>query len=211
MLLDAESSLIQEKLDELIKQRYDELIENSIEEDLCSELKGAYYLFEPNRFNSFELPVLMDYLRKTHGLYLLRRIPELQQTFDLIKKVSDPHDLELHLAQVAFHRYINAIVQHITEEESGLLGAIDKLSKGRKLEKPEILDDFIQDHHDNEIYLKEFLLLIENMPSEKARLSLMEVLKIQIKILATDLSIHARIEEGVVLEKAKELHRKLCT
>ncbi|MFM9006958.1 MAG: hypothetical protein ACKORE_00070, partial [Bacteroidota bacterium] len=131
-------------------------------EDFVHELSVAFEVpadFDPARFSAFPLEIITDYIRKTHRHYLFRKLPEMEQSINLLlQDYNDAHPL-LHTLKGFYAAYKTGLSLHICEEENHLLPYVDFLLRAERSgydlreflrqTKRYSLADFVEDHHDD--------------------------------------------------------------
>lgn len=170
-------------------------------------------------FRKFTLEVIIDYIKKTHTFYLTKKLAEIDQSIQiLLKDYSYNHPL-LHILNNFFSQYKTDLTEHINEEERQLLPYIKFLLKCNKeemdvaeyfiLTKNYCLHTFIETHHDTEESLskvKEAIILYRPPTTNQTPY---RILLSQLESLEKDLSVHALIEDHVLIPRAIQLEREL--
>src|SRR5580704_16578394 len=86
--------------------------------------------FDPTLFDRFPMEVILDYIRRTHSFYIFRKLPEIEQSIDiLLKDYTNQHPL-LPVLQEFYKNYQDSLTAHIRKEENELLPYIDYLVTG---------------------------------------------------------------------------------
>ncbi|MEP7263878.1 MAG: hypothetical protein ABI772_05250 [Bacteroidota bacterium] len=174
--------------------------------------------FNAALFNSFPLSVIIDYVENTHKYYLNKKLKEIEQSIDiLLQDYSDNHPL-LCILHEFYSDYTMELSEHILEEENTLLPYISYLisCEENDFSTPEFymqsrnfsLCSFIESHHDTEDDLQKvrFAILSYNPPATNE--TPYRVLLSQLQVFEKDLSIHALIEDQVLIPRALKLERK---
>ncbi len=173
---------------------------------------------QAGKFSSFPTPVIVDYLRRTHQLYLLKKLPEIEQSINHLVFGYQYHQPYLVAIKALFKRYKQNLEIHIQEEEKKFFphalyvydqyhrgGCLSKFSK--KLQKYSA-NDFAEHHDDTETELMLIRKAIIKYAPKEVEESLHRVLISQIETFIHDLKIHAMIEDEVLVPKIKELEQK---
>jgi regulator of cell morphogenesis and NO signaling len=171
--------------------------------------------FDMRAFDHFRLDVIVDYIRKTHQYYLHRKLLEIEQSIDLLLNAYP----EAHPLLVILHDFYASYKQHLTShievEEQQLLPYIlhlDKVDGGKASFQayPESysLSRFLVHHHDTEKELTDVRVAMLNYSPPPTNQTLYRILLSQLEVLEKDLTVHALIEEEVLLPRAMALERK---
>lgn len=173
--------------------------------------------FPENELRSFSIPVILDYLKKTHAFYLERKIPEIELSFTAIcRDYSFSHPQLLVLANL-FMDYKKDLVEHIDYEEYVLFPYIEELIKvkeqGRNLSAFGLdkysIASFNDEHHHEEDILTEIRRSIEKRFRKNMVPLPFRIFLHQVETLEKDLLKHARIEDDILIPKAFELENEL--
>lgn len=205
---------------ELNKQLEELCLQKGTNPDFVVEVIKAFcdhYPFPAKKLSTFPLPLILDYLRKTHRYYLDKKIPELELSFIALgRDYSFTHPQLLVLAGL-FMDYKKELVEHIDLEEFILFPFIEELVKvkqgkknfrGRGLDKYSI-DAFCHEHHHEEEILTGIRRSIEvRFRKQKTPLPFRIFLN-QIECFEKDLLCHSRIEDEVLFPLASMLEKEL--
>lgn len=192
-------------------------------QEFITELNAAFESpekFECRRFMHFPDGMIMDYIRKTHRLYIFKKLPEMEQT--LLQLLQDRQDADeaLECLQSLFSTFKMALTLHICEEENHMLPYLDFLltteengihpwkffrETGRYS-----LDEFAANHHDDSETEVEDLrkTLLMHSPGATYK-SPYRVLLRQLDSFERDLTIHGLIEDEVLLPKMRMTEDRL--
>lgn len=204
---------IPEETDQVLATLVDELeIEASFFVDLVQAYLDPSSIREEN-FLQYSVPVLVDYLHRSHRYYLNDRLPKMGQYIHLI--ISDhqkKHPL-LKILSDFFTPYCNHLEQHIEEEESNLfpyaLDLYNNVSSGKT--SPSILMsaysvlDFAQHHDDTETVLRQVKQIIDFYSPTPTSRSPYRILSNLLHHFEEDLKIHAMIEDQILVPKLWKL------
>lgn len=165
--------------------------------------------FDTEKLKQFPVPVVLDYLYRTHRYYQDKRLGEIELSVDRIAEVYGQEHPLLILLRTFFQRYKNQLAEHIQEEEKTLFPHIQKMYEA-KVAGEEIVDDFDYDqflhgHGEDELDtpLREIQQLVERQHPEVKTLFPYNVLNWQLNALSQDLWIHERVEEEVLIGMMK--------
>lgn len=169
--------------------------------------------FEIENFKSVSIPILLDYLQKTHTYYQSYYFSKIEQSIDTLKSVYHEAEDLLDLLTVFFNDYRIDISEHIAEEEEKLFPYITEMicipSSHLKSKRKYSINSFLKHHNDdNENTLVQVINMIKQRYPD-AGFSPLNILLRQIELFEKDLRIHHRIEEEILLPKALRLEA-LC-
>jgi regulator of cell morphogenesis and NO signaling len=192
-------------------------------ENFVHELSVAFEIpgdFDPARFSDFPMEVITDYIRKTHRHYLFRKLPEMEQSINLLlQDYNDSHPL-LHVLRDFYSAYKTGLSLHICEEENHLLPYVDFLlnadKKGFDLRdfirhtKRYSLSDFMEDHHDDhETELRELRKTILAYRPPSTNSTPYRILIQQLDFFDRDLTVHGLIEDHVLIPRMRAIESRL--
>ena len=175
--------------------------------------------FPEEELNRFPLDVIIDYISRTHRYYLSKKLPEIEQSIELLlRDYYDNHPL-LFLLQNFYAKYRNGLTHHIQDEEKILLPYVQWLmqeSRG-KCNTASFLLHFkkysvgksIETHSDTEGDLQEVRETIRQYNPPVTNLTPYRILLTQLQFLEKDLSVHAIIEDRILVPRAIKLEDTL--
>jgi regulator of cell morphogenesis and NO signaling len=177
--------------------------------------------FNAREFDGFAVPLIVDYIQRTHIYYLEKKLPEIEQSIVLLTgHYESQHPILLALQNFFLH-YVQDLSEHIRAEETNLLPYIGLLQDAAEtangfsrfvLARGEYsVDRFLTEHHDTEDELKDIRQTIRLYEPPATNESLYRILLSQLQTFEQDLSVHAHIEEEVLIPKAKALEKNLNT
>jgi regulator of cell morphogenesis and NO signaling len=176
-------------------------------------------LFCAGDFAGFPLPLIVDYIQRTHIYYLEKKLPEIEQSILLLSGYYDQQHPILAALQNFFRHYVRDLSDHIAAEETNLLPYLGVLreasltatgfSRYLLMRSEYSIDRFLREHHDTEDELKDIRGTIRLYEPPVTNESLYRILLAQLHIFEQDLSIHAHIEEEVLIPKALALEKEL--
>lgn len=156
---------------------------------------------------------LLNALKKSHGIYLNSKLPEIEQSiYNLYSKQTNSDNVLLMLCGF-FISYQKKLVAHIQYEEVFLFPYIESLLDFQKTGKPIdrerfgnfTLKQFFNNHSNLEEDLNEVRNKItENIEGLKTPLAF-RIFMTQLEHFEKDLSIHAVLEDDVLLPRLVEM------
>jgi regulator of cell morphogenesis and NO signaling len=170
--------------------------------------------FNPGLFDNFTLEMIVDYLHKTHTYYQTKKLPEIEQSIHLLVNAYPRAHPMLLLLNTFYNDYKNHLNKHIEMEEQELMPYIVNLeraalTKNKNLKAPTLtVERFINQHHDTEKDLEEVRTAILHYSPPEGNQTLYRILLSQLQIFEKDLSIHALIEDEVLLPRALALEKQ---
>jgi len=192
-------------------------------EDFVHELSVAFEVpgdFDAARFSVFPLEIITDYIRKTHRHYLFRKLPEMEQSINLLlQDYNDGHPL-LHTLEAFYAAYKTGLSLHICDEENHLLPYVDFLLRADRTgydlreflrqTKRYSLADFVEDHHDDhETELREIRKTILAYQPPATNGTPYRILVQQLEVFDRDLTVHGYIEDRVLIPRITGIESKL--
>lgn len=157
------------------------------------------------QLKSFPIPIILDYLEKTHRYYLGVKLPEIEQSIQNLHARIPENEVLPYL--VSFFDWVQKnLAFHIQMEEQQLFPYIKLL-----LQEGEASSDFsilsFMDHHSDtvELQISEVKKHIVRAQQTATEIFPFRVLLKQLDNFEKDLRIHARIEEEVLLPLALAL------
>ncbi len=170
-------------------------------------------------FSTFNLDVVIDYIRKTHRLYILKKLPEMEQSIASLQGNYHGNHPLLLLLNNFFKSYNADLMEHIACEEGQLLPHIEYL---RKVEEKEIdieeffyrtknysVKKFMESHDNTEEDLQKIRDAIHTYDPPKTNITPYRILISQLELFEKDLSVHAFIEDRVLLPRALKIESLL--
>lgn len=161
--------------------------------------------FDAERLMQFPVPVILDYLYRTHAYYQEKRLGEIELSVERLSTVYGGEHALLVLLRTFFTRYKNQLTAHIKEEEAILFPFAAKAyalnHKGEGIEEKFDFTHFLHAHGEDELDapLREIQQLVERRHPEVKSLFPYNVLNWQLNALQQDLWIHERVEEEVLI------------
>ena len=152
--------------------------------------------FTPDTFNSYPIPLLLEYLRKTHTYYCDKRLGEIEQGIENIQKkyAYKTEALYWEMIDMLFSAWKRHLQLHIDQEENVLFPYVEKLVLAQEQSAPVqdtfSLSQFVHHHEDDQLEegLKEICDSIRKHSSELDELPLSQkILLTQLNAFETDL------------------------
>jgi regulator of cell morphogenesis and NO signaling len=176
-------------------------------------------LFSAPDFEAYPIHVIVDYIERTHIFYFEKKLPEIEQSILLLSGHYESHHPILAALRNFFNRYVDDLSEHIQAEEELLLPYIKALLHAQKTpahfssfvlaRRDYSIESFLKDHHDTEDELKDIRQTIRLYAPPQTNESLYRILLSQLQAFEQDLSVHAHIEEEVLIPKALALEKEL--
>jgi regulator of cell morphogenesis and NO signaling len=176
--------------------------------------------FDAERLRVYPLPVILDYLYRTHEYYLGHRLLEIEQSVEsLISNHGESYPI-LQLLRPFFTYFKKHLQTHIEAEEAELFPYLVYLHNAyhygkayaQKCGQPGLkeLTDFHEDHEgEPEKGLATLRDAILGQYPEVANLLAFKVLLTQLSSFEQDLHLHERVEDEVLMPLGQQLERQL--
>ncbi|MFN5794530.1 MAG: hypothetical protein ACK455_07020 [Bacteroidota bacterium] len=209
-------------LDKNILYSYEELRSINIDEQFIYSLLQTFEdekSFSEDEYNKYPLEIIIDYIHRTHRYYLSKKLYEIEQTINiLVKDYSDNHPL-LEALKSFFKEYSLSLKSHVLAEEQELLPYIKNLilASNKTKNQEEVreilanysLQTFINSHLDTEQDLSIIRETILNYKAPKTNQTPYRILLSQLETFEKDLSVHALIEDKILIPRAQQLETEL--
>lgn len=164
--------------------------------------------------NAYNVPIVIDYLSRSHKEYLNKRLPEIEQSIThLISDVGSNHDLSLILGTY-FASFKDDLYEHIALEEEQLFPYALKLYQQRVEQKSHIVlprfsaMKFLEQHDHSELEATKVKVLFETYEPEKTSETPYRVLMEQLNSFSADLEVHELLEDNVLVAQLLELESR---
>jgi len=194
--------------------------DDEINIDLLLDLINCYddldFLKKTN-FEEYSILDLIDYLEKSHQYYLLKRIPEIEQS---LEKLTQQESFTFNYVLLMFFKeYKKDIISHFKTEDEILFPFCkvlhNYLQKNSQEDLIFILENqkkafsIMRDHQQNKDGIDDLQnVLLKYSPNNK-KLSYFEIFLNQMSVFQHDLKIHAEIEENILVKKTTKLLNSL--
>jgi regulator of cell morphogenesis and NO signaling len=176
-------------------------------------------IFNKNDFTTYPIDIIIDYIERTHIYYFEKKLPEIEQSIELLSGHYHSHHPILAALRNFFLRYVQDLSEHIRAEETLLLPYIKTLREAQRTPAhfstfvtarlDYSIDRFLNEHHDTEDELKDIRQTIRLYDPPKTNESLYRILLTQLQAFEQDLRVHAHIEEEVLIPKALAMENEL--
>lgn len=159
------------------------------------------------QLKSFPVPVILDYLERTHRYYLGIKLLEIEQSIQNLYWRIPENELLPYL--VSFFEWIQKnLAFHIQMEEQQLFPYIQTLLRGEKGNADFSVLSFMDHHSDTvELQISEVKKHIVRAQQTATEIFPFRVLLKQLDSFEKDLRIHARIEEEVLVPLTMEMEQ----
>jgi len=202
--------------------RFSELQNLNIDKDFIFTLLKMFEedgCFPEKELNEHALELIVDYIERTHQYYLEKKLPEIEQSIELLlRDYANKHPLLTVLRHFYKHYRIH-LTKHIQAEEKYILPHVRTLIKAVNhncnpafliLEGGNYsLAGFIEAHTDTEEDLRDVYNVINQYNPPATNKTPYRVLLTQLQLLEKDLSVHAIIEDRVLIPRALKVERIL--
>lgn len=216
---------ISDKISEAVNNRYSAQLamqryhaENDFNPYFMLEIIVAFEdptTFPKEKLNGFSIPVIIDYLEKTHHYYLNKRLPEISQSISNLFEGAQQNIVLLKALGDIFYTFKKNLEEHFKEEEAKLfpyakfLHAVAERKHQNPFKQLHLHQYFVDDgkiaHEEVEYLLKAIQDTIDAYSPDFCNQSTYRILQAQIKNFEIDLQIHEQIEDKVLLPKIKAL------
>ena len=175
--------------------------------------------FDYSEFNRYSLSTIIDYIRRTHRLYLNKTLHEIEQSIGLLNEAYRLGHPLLELLNSFYLEYKADLISHIRLEDDKLLPHISRIVSelNNDLDLKEYfysinrfsIREFLEGHHDNDSVLDEIRFKILTYDPPLVNRFIYNVLINQLEFFARDLKIHGKIEEEILIPAALEIEKEL--
>lgn len=189
---------------------YEELKELGVQPEFLMNLLAVFEdtsSFNPENFRQYPLPVIIDYLEKTHAYYLQKKLPEIEQNIHLLLQAYPQAHPLLLLLHSFYKEYSAHLARHIEVEEHELIPYILSLHNQQPLQPTLTVSRFMKEHHDTEKDLEDIRQTILHYSPPAGSETIYRVLLSQLELLERDLAVHALMEDEVLLPRALALEQ----
>ena len=206
----------------IVMQRYPTLpLQAGEHKDFIAALLRVFEekVFNAKEFDAFPIPLIVDYIQRTHIYYLEKKLPEIEQSIVLLSSHYESQHPILIALRNFFHHYVKDLSEHIHAEETTLLPYLSLMqeagdnaagfSRFLLMRGEYSVDRFLSEHHDTEDELKDIRQTIRLYEPPATNESLYRILFSQLQTFEQDLCVHAHIEEEVLIPKAQAMEKAL--
>lgn len=170
-------------------------------------------------FNKYSIPIIIDYLKRSHRYYLEKIIPEIGQSISLLlKNYKKGHPL-LEILYKFYFNYKVDLQEHFNDEENGIFTYANRLYRAVYFKKDlsffiyflqqNSINDYVETHSDTIENLTGVTNILLQYDPPKTNKTSFRVLIDQLKNFEKDLKIHSFIEDKVLVTKLYELEQNL--
>ena len=179
----------------------------------------SHKVIEHTLFDKYSVPVLVDYLKRSHTYYLEKILPEIGQSIAILLSNYNEKSALLEILYRFYFSYKTDLQEHFVEEEELLFPYASQLYKAVYF-KSEIdffanflqdysINDFVENHADTEEELINIRNILSKYNPPSTNKSSFRILIEQLKNFEHDLEIHAFIEDRVLVPKLVQLEQNL--
>jgi iron-sulfur cluster repair protein YtfE (RIC family) len=158
------------------------------------------------KLDDYNPALVLQYLRKSHRLYLNSTLCEIEQTLDWLALEIGSTSPYLKLMTLFLLDYRTQLTQHIQNEENQLFPLLDRLfafgATDLSPEEINTIQSFQDGHHATEIDLLMLRRVLREYLGSGEHYSSFRVLLNRLKSLELDLHVHHQLEEEVLLPLA---------
>ena len=197
-------------------------IDNETEVEFITVLTRAFeeeVNFKYSEFNVFPVDIIIDYIQRTHKMYLTKVLHEIEQSLGLLNQAYPTGHELLELLNNFYLDYKSDLIHHIREENEKLIPHIKFLVscndsnfnsfEFHKRKNDFSIEDFFENHEDNDSDLEMIRNKILMYEPPQSNQFIYGVLLNQFELFEQDLHIHGLIEEQVLIPRALEMEHKL--
>jgi regulator of cell morphogenesis and NO signaling len=206
-----------------ILNSYNELQEANIDREFIYVLLEAFEDlndFTPEKYTTFSLQTIVDYIRRTHRYYLSKKLLEIEQSISILLKNYEGNHPLLSVLDKFYSEYKKDLIEHIKTEEANILPYIDMLLKmqqdntlafdPRHQSRQISLRSFVENHEDTEEDLSKVRNTILQYQPPVTNQTPYRILLTQLQMFERDLAVHALIEDHVLIPRALNLEEQLA-
>lgn len=174
--------------------------------------------FSKDELQEYPLDVILGYLQKSYRLHLHKRLPEIDQTINILQRNYEESHPCLMLLELFFMDYREHLSKHIRHQQQFLIPYIEGLQQANRfggqlfyayaLTGRHSLRDTLTDYRDEEELEKVRRAIHIYQPSTSNR-SPYRILLSQLQLLEMDVRLCTRIEQEVLVPKAFELEQEI--
>lgn len=190
-----------------------------VDSDLLLEMLKVFHdnaTFPTKALHNLPLSSIIEYLIKTHVYYINSRLPRIEQFIELLVDTYGKTDMQLYLLRDYFLDYRRDMLAHICIEERNLFPYILKLINASKDEdlssyqlylllEDNAINRFISDHLHVEGELAEIRRRLINYTQANHHKVQVQTLFYEMKLFEVDLMTHGKVEDEVLVPRAKAL------
>jgi regulator of cell morphogenesis and NO signaling len=175
--------------------------------------------FPQEELSKLPLHSIIEYLIKTHVYYINSRLPRIEQLIDLLVDHYGKFDMHLYLLKDYFNDYKRDMLAHICIEERDLFPYVLKLIKSNteqlnavelfNLLEQNAITHFINEHNHVEDELVEIRRRLNNYSEAHNHKIQITTLFYELRLFEIDLLTHGKVEDSILLPRAREIEDQL--
>ena len=180
------------------------------------QLEGVFLnpnSFSATQFFKYPIHIVLRYLQKTHTFYTNKYLNEIAFMIDGLSIKSSHRSSWKPVLLKIFYEYSQELIRHIEQEENELfpyvnsiLNALEKDTSHFSFEpKLKLINHLIHHNDEAEQRLNLLINILENKSDRFDNSLALNVLITKLRIFERDLTIHAKLEDEVLLPRAIEL------
>ncbi len=180
--------------------------------ELMSGAEGVSRL-DASKYQQWSVPVLLEYLERSHAFYLSKLIPEVEQSIEAFMSGLEAKDG--YLLSETFRLFVSDLKKHFVYEEQTLFPYARLLHGAESFpEKTPCIrtylsfysvKEFTDQHGEDEYQLEDFMYLVSLLSKRSAEPLYYRMAMQQLNRLSKDLRLHAFIEDEVLVQKLLQL------
>ncbi len=157
-------------------------------------------------FNNYEIETILDYLKNSHEYYTNMIESKIEQNIDLLIKNNDKP--EMRMVKDFYNNYKSEVLHHFDYENNTVFPYIKNLLVENSSFNEFSIDEYNEHHDDIEETLYELKrLLIQHLPAHND-IDIRRKILYDLSDLESDLNIHTKIENEIIIPLVKELENK---
>lgn len=170
-------------------------------------------------FNKYSIPVLVDYLQRSHRYYVEKKLPEIEQTINILGALNDSQNSSINLLRCFFYDYRNELLKHFEMEEKLLFPYSKFLDQANcfNISLPLSLiyiqqysvKEFTQQHQSSHEDLAKIKEAILSYSPSSTNQSPHRIIIEQLKNFEEDLQFHAMIEDEILVPKLQKMENRI--
>lgn len=166
--------------------------------------------FPKDQLDLFSIPQLIEYLKKSHSVYLETKIPKIEKLISELDWLNEAEKKNNKLLENFFKGYKHEIVSHMAYEESTVYPYALALTEGTvKLEDNFKINTYAEVHDNIEEKLMDLKnIIIKYLPPPTDPRVTHRILS-ELFLLEKDLNEHSRIEDKILIPKIQQLEKNL--
>lgn len=162
--------------------------------------------------NTYSIPTVVEYLKRSHKEYLEKRIPEIERSLEIVTEGLEPESIFGVVLNSYFNGYKNHLVEHIAVEEEKLFPYALHICHHEALTPKQAIElehyssvQFLSEHNHEEMKLNTIIQLFKTYQPSSVNATPFRLLMQRIGALSEDMVIHELLEDQVLVVKLMEL------